>query len=83
MTSRVNPRLPHRAVGQATGVVKLVTGDPFHPQVELETVPAKKTDRMERSRFSEEQIIAILKQQESGVAAADVCREHGFSSAKF
>ena len=38
---------------------------------------------MKRSRFSEEQIIAILKQQESGVAMADVCREHGISSATF
>ncbi len=32
---------------------------------------------MKRSRFSEEQIIALLKQKESGVATADVCREHG------
>ena len=38
---------------------------------------------MKRSRFSEEQIIAILKQQESGVAMADVCREHWISSATF
>lgn len=38
---------------------------------------------MKRSRFSEEQIIAILKQQESGVATKDVCREHGISSATF
>ena len=38
---------------------------------------------MKRSRFSEEQIIAILKQQESGVATADVCREYGISSATF
>ncbi len=38
---------------------------------------------MKRSRFSEEQIITILKQQESGVATADVCREHGISSATF
>ena len=38
---------------------------------------------MKRSRFSEEQIISILKQQESGVATADVCREHGISSATF
>lgn len=36
---------------------------------------------MKRSRFTEEQIIAILKQQESGVATADVCREHGISFA--
>ena len=38
---------------------------------------------MKRSRFNEEQIIAILKQQENGVATADVCREHGISSATF
>ena len=38
---------------------------------------------MKRSRFSEEQIIAILKQQESGVATSHVCREHGISSATF
>ena len=38
---------------------------------------------MKRSRFSEEQVIAILKQQESGVSTADVCRGHGISSATF
>lgn len=38
---------------------------------------------MKRSRFSEEQIIAILKQHEGGVSTADVCREHGISSATF
>lgn len=38
---------------------------------------------MKRSRFSKEQTIAIPKQQESGVATADVCRDHGISSATF
>lgn len=38
---------------------------------------------MRRSRFSEEQVIAILKEQESGLATADVCRRHGISSATF
>ena len=38
---------------------------------------------MKRSRFSEEQVIAILKQQEGGVSTADVCREYGISSATF
>ena len=38
---------------------------------------------MKRSRFSEEQVIAILKQHESGVSTTDVCREHGISSATF
>jgi putative transposase len=37
---------------------------------------------MKRSRFSEEQIIAIL-EQEAGMATADVCRRHGISSATF
>ena len=38
---------------------------------------------MKRSRFSEEQIIGILKEQEAGSATADVCRKHGVSSATF
>lgn len=38
---------------------------------------------MKRSRFNEEQIIAILKEQESGMATANVCRRHGISSATF
>jgi len=38
---------------------------------------------MKRSRFSEEQIIAILKEQEAGMATVEVCRRHGISSATF
>ena len=38
---------------------------------------------MKRSRFSEEQIIAILKEHEAGMPTADVCRRHGISSATF
>jgi transposase-like protein len=32
---------------------------------------------MRKSRFSEEQIIAILKQHQAGVPVADLCRKHG------
>ena len=35
---------------------------------------------MKKSRFSETQIIKILKEAESGVAVKDVCRKHGISS---
>jgi putative transposase len=38
---------------------------------------------MKRSRFSEEQIIAILKEQEAGAKTADVCCRHGISDATF
>ena len=38
---------------------------------------------MKKSRFSEEQIIGILREQEAGAATADVCRRHGISSATF
>ncbi len=38
---------------------------------------------MKRSRFSDEQIIAIVKEQEAGTRTADVCRKHGISDATF
>ena len=37
--------------------------------------------RWKRSRFSEEQIIGILKEHEAGVSVADLCRKHGVSDA--
>jgi putative transposase len=38
---------------------------------------------MKRSRFSEEQIIGILKEHQAGLSAAELCRKHGISDATF
>ena len=42
-----------------------------------------KDQAMKRSRFSEEQIIGVLKEHEAGTKMADLCRKHGISEATF
>lgn len=38
---------------------------------------------MKRKRFTEEQIIGVLREQEAGAKVADLCRRHGISDATF
>jgi putative transposase len=38
---------------------------------------------MKRSRFTEEQIIGVLREQEGGLSTAEVCRKRGISTATF
>lgn len=38
---------------------------------------------MRRSRFSDEQIVGILKEHQAGMSAAELCRKHGISDATF
>lgn len=38
---------------------------------------------MKKSRFNEEQIVAILKENDAGVTVKDICRKHGISDGTF
>jgi putative transposase len=38
---------------------------------------------MRKSRFSEEQVIGMIKEQEAGLQTVEVCRKHGLSPATF
>jgi putative transposase len=49
----------------------------------MESGPLGEDQAMKRSRFSEEQIIGVLKEHEAGTKTADLCRKHGISEATF
>jgi Transposase len=52
--------------------------------VQLKLGAARRKDRtMKRSRLTEEQIIALLREQEAGVMTAEVRRKHGISTVTF
>ncbi len=38
---------------------------------------------MKKSRFTEEQVLVILKEQDGGTKVADICRKHGITDATF
>lgn len=38
---------------------------------------------MKKSRFTEDQVLAILKEQDGGTKVADICRKHGITDATF
>jgi len=38
---------------------------------------------MKKSRFTEEQVLAVLKEQDGGTKVADICRKHGITDATF
>lgn len=38
---------------------------------------------MKKSRFTEDQIIGVLKEHQAGIPTADLCRKHGISDATF
>ena len=38
---------------------------------------------MKKTKFTESQIVAVLKEGESGIAVAEICRKHGVSSATY
>ena len=47
------------------------------------TLILKRQKHMKRTRFTETQIVSILKKQEAGLKVADICREYGISDATF
>ena len=51
--------------------------------LKLEKTRNFKLIHMKKTRFTETQIVKILKQQENGIPTKEICREHGISEATF
>jgi putative transposase len=88
LSSFANPaRLLIAAIG---GVVvglfnNLNIGEPCPrrcPRSELESV-SRRRRKIRKSRFTEEQIVAVLKEHQAGLPVAELCRKHGISDATF
>ena len=70
-------------LGQLQDTLPEVTLPPQWYRSELGSVDPRRRRMMRKSRFSEDQIFAILREQEAGMATSEVCRRHGISSATF
>ncbi len=55
----------------------------MHLKIEFSRIIMKKEFYMKVSRYTDSQIMAILKQAEVGLPVPELCREHGMSSATF
>jgi hypothetical protein len=60
----------------------ILTFPPFVASYKFVT-PAKESTNMRKSRFSEEQIIGLLKQAEAGRPVAELCRQVGITDTTF
>lgn len=69
-------------IGNSTRPASSVTCTPIFPS-RMSRVHHRGGDGHEGLRFTEEQIIGILHEQEAGQKTADVCRRHGISEATF